>query len=53
MSTEDLKNLTVSALLIRLIQDGGPQSSALGELLETARRLGVADSPVAALAGAK
>ncbi|MEV4081577.1 flotillin family protein [Nonomuraea fuscirosea] len=53
VSTEDLKNLTVSALLMRLIQDGGPQSSALGELLETARRLGVADSPVAALAGAK
>ncbi|MFC5823104.1 flotillin family protein [Nonomuraea insulae] len=53
VSTEDLKNLTVSALLMRLIQDGGPQSSALGELLEAARRLGVADSPVAALAGAK
>ncbi|MFF4196063.1 flotillin family protein [Nonomuraea sp. NPDC001831] len=51
--TEDIKNLTVSALLMRLIQDGGPQSSALGELLETARRLGVADSPVAALAAAK
>ncbi|KAB8196503.1 flotillin family protein [Nonomuraea phyllanthi] len=51
--TEDLKNLTVSALLLRLIQDGGPQATALGELLETARRLGVADSPVAALAGAK
>ncbi|MFB4276362.1 MULTISPECIES: flotillin family protein [unclassified Nonomuraea] len=53
VSTEDLKNVTVSALLMRLIQDGGPQSPALGELLETARRLGVADSPVAALAGAK
>ncbi|SDJ98201.1 flotillin family protein [Nonomuraea jiangxiensis] len=51
--TEDLKNLTVSALLMRLIQDGGPQSTALGELLEAARRLGVADSPVAALTGAK
>ncbi|MCF6467289.1 flotillin family protein [Nonomuraea sp. MG754425] len=51
--TEDLKNLTVSALLLRLIQDGGPQATALGELLETARRLGVADSPVAALAGAR
>ncbi|HEX4818128.1 MAG TPA: flotillin family protein [Nonomuraea sp.] len=51
--TEDVKNLTVSALLMKLIQDGGPQSSALGELLETARRLGVADSPVAALAAAR
>ncbi|WP_219462945.1 flotillin family protein [Nonomuraea rhizosphaerae] len=53
VSTEDLKNLTVSALLMRLIQDGGPKSGALGELLETARRLGVADSPVAALTAAK
>ncbi|NBE96606.1 flotillin family protein [Nonomuraea sp. KC401] len=51
--TEDLKNLTVSALLLQLIKNGGPQSSALGELLETARQLGVADSPVAALAGAR
>ncbi|NRQ30312.1 flotillin family protein [Nonomuraea sp. NN258] len=51
--TEDVKNLTVSALLMRLIQQGGPESNALGELLETARRLGVADSPVAALTPAK
>ncbi|QYC45923.1 Inner membrane protein YqiK [Nonomuraea coxensis DSM 45129] len=53
VSTEDLKNVTVSALLMRLIQDGGPQAGALGELLDTARRLGLADSPVNALAGAK
>ncbi|MER6944528.1 flotillin family protein [Nonomuraea sp. NPDC000554] len=51
--TEDVKNLTVSALLMRLIQRGGPDSTALGELLETARRLGVADSSVSALAAAK
>ncbi|MED7928486.1 flotillin family protein [Nonomuraea sp. LP-02] len=51
--TEDLKNVTVSALLMKLIQDGGPQAGAMGELLDTARRLGVADSPVNALAGAK
>ncbi|MEV5327317.1 flotillin family protein [Nonomuraea sp. NPDC052634] len=50
VSTEDLKNVTVSALLMRLIQNGGPQSSALHELLETARRLGVADSPVSVAA---
>ncbi|HUR04916.1 MAG TPA: SPFH domain-containing protein [Nonomuraea sp.] len=53
VSTEDLKNLTVSALLMRLIQNGGPDSVPLSELLETARRLGVADSPVAALTAAK
>lgn len=51
--TEDVKNLTVSALLMKLIQEGGPESGPLGELLETARRLGVADSPVAALAAAR
>jgi hypothetical protein len=49
VSTEDLKNLTVSALLMRLIQQGGPDSGPLGELLDTARRLGVADSSVTAL----
>ncbi|HLU74431.1 MAG TPA: flotillin family protein [Nonomuraea sp.] len=53
VSSEDLKNLTVSALLMRLIQQGGPESGPLGELLDTARRLGVADQPVAALAAAK
>jgi hypothetical protein len=53
VSTEDLKNLTVSALLMRLIQQGGPDSGALGELLDTARRLGVADSSVTALVPAK
>ncbi|MEU8246425.1 flotillin family protein [Nonomuraea sp. NPDC048916] len=53
LRTEDLKNLTVSALLMRLIQSGGPDSVAFGELLETARRLGVADSPVAELTAAR
>ncbi|MGW0482910.1 flotillin family protein [Nonomuraea sp. NPDC003214] len=53
IGSEDLKNLTVSALLMQLIQRGGPDSGPLGELLETARRLGVADSPVAALTPAK
>src|SRR5690606_27723512 len=53
VSSEDLKNLTVSALLMRLIQQGGPQSGPLGELLETARRLGVADQRVDALVASK
>jgi hypothetical protein len=53
VDSEDLKNLTVSALLMRLIQRGGPESGPLGELLETARRLGVADSSVSALTPVK
>ncbi|MFI6814129.1 SPFH domain-containing protein [Nonomuraea sp. NPDC050328] len=53
VSSEDLKNLTLSALLLKLIQDGGPDSSKLSELLDTARRLGVADAPMAALAAAR
>ncbi|MFI6907920.1 SPFH domain-containing protein [Nonomuraea sp. NPDC050394] len=48
IGTEDLKNITVSALLMQMIQSGGPEAK-LTELLETARRLGVADSSVAAL----
>ncbi|MFI6534458.1 SPFH domain-containing protein [Nonomuraea sp. NPDC050547] len=48
IGTEDLKNVTVSALLMQMIQSGGPEAK-LTELLETARRLGVADSSVAAL----
>ncbi|WP_327088691.1 SPFH domain-containing protein [Nonomuraea sp. NBC_01738] len=47
--TEDLKNITVSALLMQLIQSGGPEAK-LTELLNTARRLGIADSSASALA---
>jgi uncharacterized membrane protein YqiK len=53
VDTEDLKNLTISALLMRLIQNGGGQEHALRELLDTAQRLGLAESPVAALQPAK
>ncbi|CAL9669594.1 hypothetical protein SUDANB95_07384 [Actinosynnema sp. ALI-1.44] len=49
--TEDMKNLTVSALLLKLINSGGPDAPAMRELLATAQRLGVAERPVAALAG--
>ncbi|WP_309109696.1 SPFH domain-containing protein [Saccharothrix sp.] len=48
--TEDLKNVTVSALLLKLINSGGPDAPAMRELLATAQRLGVAERPVAALA---
>ncbi|MEV0676665.1 SPFH domain-containing protein [Actinosynnema sp. NPDC050436] len=48
--TGDLKNLTVSALLLKLINAGGPDEGKLRELLAAAQRLGVAERPVAALA---
>ncbi|MEU7000246.1 flotillin family protein [Nonomuraea sp. NPDC046570] len=53
ISTEDVKNLTVSTLLMQLIANGGPDSAKLNELLESAKRLGVAESPVAALTAVK
>jgi hypothetical protein len=48
-----IRDLTISALLLKLIRDGGPESEKLGELLSTAQRLGIADQPVATLNGAK
>ena len=41
-----MKNLTVSALLLKLINSGGPDE---GKLLAAAQRLGVAERPVASL----
>ncbi|MBW4715769.1 SPFH domain-containing protein [Saccharothrix obliqua] len=49
--TGDLKNLTVSAVLLKMIGNGGPDEDKLRELLAAAQRLGVAERPVAALAG--
>ncbi|MGH3858419.1 flotillin family protein [Actinokineospora sp.] len=51
--TNDVKNLTVSALLLKLINTGGGDSTKLQELLGHAQRLGIADQPVAALAAAQ
>ncbi|MFV2174400.1 flotillin family protein [Actinomadura sp. LOL_016] len=42
------RDLTLSALLVRLIAAGGPRAAGFTDLLETARRLGVADAPLAA-----
>ncbi|MGX7824029.1 SPFH domain-containing protein [Actinokineospora sp. 24-640] len=53
VSSEDLKNLSVSALLLRLINSGGGDAGKLRELLGHAERLGVADAPVATLAAAR
>ncbi|GII76003.1 hypothetical protein Sru01_09850 [Sphaerisporangium rufum] len=46
VGTADLQNLTVSALLLKLIGSGGPQTAGLSALLEEARRLGVAEAPL-------
>ncbi|PDP85822.1 hypothetical protein CQJ94_18905 [Glycomyces fuscus] len=50
VDTEDVKNLTVSALLLKLIGAGGPQADKLDGLLGTARSLGVDQLPASALA---
>ena len=44
-----MQNLTVSALLLKLINSGGPDEGKLRELLAAAQRLGVAERPVASL----
>ncbi|HEX8632175.1 MAG TPA: flotillin family protein [Catenuloplanes sp.] len=53
MSTADIGNLTLSAFLLQQIKAGGPDAGKLRELLTTAQRLGVAETPVAALTAAK
>ncbi|MEE1739837.1 flotillin family protein [Streptomyces sp. BE147] len=49
VSTADVRNLTVSALLMKLMKSGGAQSGPLRELLEKAGQLGLADVPLAEL----
>ncbi|CAM3438451.1 Band 7 domain-containing protein [Stackebrandtia soli] len=49
VTSADLKNLSIAGLLTRLIAAGGPESGKLTQLLDSARDIGVADSPVAAL----
>ncbi|MFJ8112543.1 SPFH domain-containing protein [Streptomyces sp. NPDC096132] len=51
VSTADVQNLTVSALLMKLMQTGGADSGALEQLLSRAGELGVADTSLAALNG--
>lgn len=53
VDTEDIKNLTVSALLLKLIGAGGPNANKLGSLLNTARSMGLDQLPVNALAPVK
>jgi uncharacterized membrane protein YqiK len=49
LGTGDIRNLTLSALLLKLIKADGADSGRLRELLDHAKKLGVADAPVAAL----
>ncbi|MYW63430.1 flotillin family protein [Streptomyces sp. SID8379] len=51
-STADVQNLTVSALLMKLMNSGGAQAGQLRELLDKAGQLGVADLPLGHLNGA-
>ncbi|MEV6615464.1 flotillin family protein [Streptomyces sp. NPDC051051] len=51
VSTADVRNLTVSALLMKLMKTDGADSGALRQLLDRAGELGVADASLAALNG--
>ncbi|MEU5999016.1 SPFH domain-containing protein [Streptomyces sp. NPDC047197] len=51
VSTSDVQNLTVSALLMKLMKGGGAQAGQLRELLDKASQLGLADMPIAELNG--
>ncbi|WP_328341376.1 flotillin family protein [Streptomyces violaceus] len=51
VSTADVQNLTVSALLMKLMKTGGADSGQLQQLLERAGELGLADKPLTALNG--
>lgn len=53
VSSEDVKNLTLSAFLAQQLQTGGPDSDKLRELMLTAQRLGLAETSVATLVPAK
>ncbi|REE97663.1 flotillin family protein [Thermomonospora umbrina] len=49
LDTGGVRDLTLSALLVKLIRAGGPDTDKLTRLLTTAEKLGVADSPVGTL----
>ncbi|MCQ6552419.1 SPFH domain-containing protein [Streptomyces sp. C10-9-1] len=51
VSTGDVQNLTVSALLTELMRSGGTGGAQLGRLLKEADRLGLADLPLASVLG--
>ncbi|NEA48776.1 flotillin family protein [Streptomyces sp. SID10815] len=49
VSTADVQNLTVSALLMKLMQSGGGNAGRFQQLLDRAGELGLADTPVTSL----
>ncbi|MFD5469393.1 SPFH domain-containing protein [Streptomyces sp. NPDC127105] len=51
MGSADVKNLTVSALLMKMMQTGGTNAGQLQQLLDRAGELGLADTPLTALNG--
>ncbi|MFI9769637.1 flotillin family protein [Streptomyces sp. NPDC052415] len=51
VSTADVQNLTVSALLMKLMKSGGANSGQFQELLDKAGELGLADASLVALDG--
>ncbi|MGW0083277.1 SPFH domain-containing protein [Streptomyces sp. NPDC003393] len=52
VSTADVRDLTVSALLMKLMKSGGANAGRLQELLERAGELGLSDTPLTALGAA-
>ncbi|ANS69746.1 secreted protein [Streptomyces lincolnensis] len=51
VSTADVQNLTVSALLMKLMRSGGTNAGKLQQLLDRAGELGLADTSLTALNG--
>ncbi|MFJ6069803.1 SPFH domain-containing protein [Streptomyces sp. NPDC093065] len=51
VSTADVQNLTVSALLMKLMKSGGTDAGQVQRLLDHAGELGLADTPLTALNG--
>ncbi len=51
VSTADVQNLTVSALLMRLMRQGGENTGRFQELIDKAGELGLSDTPLAELNG--
>lgn len=51
VTTADVQNLTVSALLMKLMKTGGADAGQLQQLLDRAGELGLADKPLTTLNG--
>jgi uncharacterized membrane protein YqiK len=50
INTADISNLTLSAFLVQQIKAGGGDADKMSEILKAVKRLGVGDTPLAALA---